>query len=156
MIHRTLFATALIGLHTLHAASNPNPIDNARASLTKAVGELQNTQKEYADLRRALYNDVNRLDDEALNLVKELRTLDREEELRTSKIKALERDLDTRKNGFIYTPVFSVSMPRPLSPASIRLNTSSIRRAFLRSIKRLPSSLAIRKQNSSNVSRFSN
>ena len=130
MIHRTLFATALIGLHTLHSASNPNPIDNARASLTKAVGELQNTQKEYADLRRALYNDVNRLDDEALNLVKELRTLDSEEELRTSKIKALERDLDTRKNGFIYTSgvlsQYAKAVVSRIHPAEYQLYSQSI------------------------------
>ena len=130
MIHRTFIVTALLGLHTLHAASNPNPIDNARASLTKAVGELQNTQKEYADLRRALYNDVNRLDDEALNLVKELRTLEREEELRTSKIKALERDLDTRKNGFIYTSgvlsQYAKAVVTRIHPAEYQLYSQSI------------------------------
>ena len=130
MIHHILFATALLGLHTLHAAGNPNPIDNARASLTKAVGELQNTQKEYADLRRALYNDVNRLDDEALNLVKELRTLEREEELRTSKIKALERDLDTRKNGFVYTSgvlsQYAKAVVTRIHPAEYQLYSQSI------------------------------
>ena len=103
MIPRTLAAAAFVAsLSSAVAAVAPNPIDNARSSLTKAVAELQGTQKEYADLRRALYNDVNRLDDEALSLAKELRALEREEELRTSKVKTLERELDTRKNGFIY------------------------------------------------------
>ena len=105
MIPRTLAAAAFVASLSSAvaavAAVAPNPIDNARSSLTKAVAELQGTQKEYADLRRALYNDVNRLDDEALSLAKELRALEREEELRTSKVKTLERELDTRKNGFI-------------------------------------------------------
>lgn len=105
MIPRTLAIATLIVACSLPAGANtaPNPNETVRASLDKAASELQNTQKEYADLRRALYNDVNRLDDEALSLARELRTLEREEELRTTKIKVLERDLDTRKGEFTYT-----------------------------------------------------
>ena len=105
MIPRTLAIATLIVACSLPAGANiaTNPNENARASLDKATSELQSTQKEYADLRRALYNDVNRLDDEALSLARELRALEREEELRTTKIKVLERDLDTRKGEFTYT-----------------------------------------------------
>ncbi|MEY4570082.1 MAG: hypothetical protein RLZZ398_1521, partial [Verrucomicrobiota bacterium] len=105
MIHRTLAAATLAVASFTSAgatiASNPNV--SARASLTKSVSELQSSQREYADLRRSLYNDVNRLDDEALSLARELRALEREEELRTTKIKVLERELETRKGGFTYT-----------------------------------------------------
>lgn len=102
MIQRNLLLTFLLGISPLCASNNQNPLDEARSSLSKAVSELQNTQKEYADLRRALYSDINKQDDEALSLARELRGLEREEELRTSKIKVLERDLSTRKNAFAY------------------------------------------------------
>ena len=105
MISHTLVATAsaLICFSSLIRANAQNPLDSARGNLTKSVTELQSTQKEYADLRRALYNDVNRLDDEALTLAKELRTLEREEDLRTSKVKVLEREVDSLKSNFTYT-----------------------------------------------------
>jgi biopolymer transport protein ExbB/TolQ len=130
MIHRTFYFTALLSLQAVHATNALPPIDNARAALTKSVTQLQSAQKEYADLRRALYKDVNRLDDEALNLAKELRTLEREEELRTSKVKALDRDLDTRKNGFIYTSgvlnQYSKAIISRIHPAEYQLYSQNI------------------------------
>jgi biopolymer transport protein ExbB len=78
------------------------PVDAARADLDKAVKELNDTQREYADLRRGLYRDINRLDDEALALGKELRNLLREEEERTARVKSLEREVETRKTDFNY------------------------------------------------------
>lgn len=105
MIHRIpISLMPVVTLITLaHAAVPSNPLDNARSMLKKSVSELQDTQKEYADLRRALYSDVNRLDDEALSLSKELRELEREEELRVTRVKVLERELETHKNAFTYT-----------------------------------------------------
>lgn len=79
------------------------PADAARADLQKAVAELTATQREYSDLRRGLYRDINRLDDEALTLGKELRDLQREEERRTATLKTLEREIEARKTDFNYS-----------------------------------------------------
>lgn len=78
------------------------PVAAARADLDKSVQELNATQREYSDLRRSLYRDINRLDDEALTLGKELRSLLREEEERTARAKSLEREVETRKTDFNY------------------------------------------------------
>ncbi|MEY5012419.1 MAG: hypothetical protein RLZ22_128 [Verrucomicrobiota bacterium] len=78
------------------------PVQVARADLDKAVKELTATQREYSDLRRALYRDINRLDDEALLLGKELRALVREEEERTARLNSLEREVEARKTDFNY------------------------------------------------------
>ena len=105
MTHRNLAAAIclLAGIQSSYAAAvTTNPVDQAKISLTSAVSKMQETQKTYANLRRELYNNVNRLDDEALSLATELRSLERDEELRTTKIKVLERELETRKNDFIY------------------------------------------------------
>lgn len=79
------------------------PLETAKADLNKAVDELSTTEKEYADLRRALYRDINRLDDEALKLGRELRELQREEERRTATVKTLEREVEARKTDFDYS-----------------------------------------------------
>jgi biopolymer transport protein ExbB/TolQ len=94
--------TALLFLVPAFSFAAASPVETARESIRKAASELQTTQKEYSDLRLALYRDVNRLDDEALSLAKELRALERDEELRTSKIRSLEREIDTRKADFAY------------------------------------------------------
>jgi biopolymer transport protein ExbB/TolQ len=127
MIPRSLTIATLIVACSVPAWANTaqNPNESARAALNKASGELQSTQKEYADLRRALYNDVNRLDDEVLSLARELRTLEREEELRTTKIKVLERELDTRKGEFTYTSgllnQYSKALVTRIHPAEFQL-----------------------------------
>lgn len=101
MISRT-FRLVLAGLLTSARLFADGPVDAARADLDKAVMELTETQREYSDLRRGLYRDINRLDDEALTLAKELRTLVREEEERTSRAKGLEREVESRKTDFNY------------------------------------------------------
>ena len=132
MIYRTLVAAtlAVAGFTSAGAAVASNPNDSARALLTKAVSELQSSQKEYADLRRSLYNDVNRLDDEALSLARELRSLEREEELRTTKIKVLERELETRKGGFTYTSgllnQYSKALATRIHPSEFQLYRDQI------------------------------
>lgn len=90
-----------LGLASFAAAQTPT--ETAKVDLAKAVKELGDTKKEYADLRRALYKDINTLDDEALKLGKELRALQREEERRTATIKTLEREVEARKTNFNYT-----------------------------------------------------
>ena len=92
----------LIGLLPLTAMAQ-TPADLARADLEKAVAELAKTQKEYADLRRGLYRDINKLDDEVLNLAKELKALDRAEEQRTATTRSLEREVEARKTDFDYS-----------------------------------------------------
>jgi len=92
----------LSGLFPLTAMAQA-PADRARADLEKAVAELAQTQKEYADLRRGLYRDINKLDDEALNLAKELKALDRAEEQRTATTRSLEREVEARKTDFNYS-----------------------------------------------------
>ena len=94
--------TLSIGLALAPMAAAQTPAEAAKADLAKAVKELGDTKKEYADLRRALYRDINRLDDEALQLGKELRDLQREEERRTATIKTLEREVEGRKTEFNY------------------------------------------------------
>ncbi len=127
MIPRTLTIATLIVACSVPAGANTaqNPNESARAALEKATGELQGTQKEYTDLRSALYDDVNRLDDEALSLARELRTLEREEELRTSNIKSLERELEKRKGEFTYTSgllnQYSKALVTRIHPAEFQL-----------------------------------
>jgi biopolymer transport protein ExbB len=94
--------TLSIGLALAPMAVAQTPAEAAKADLAKAVKELGDTKKEYGDLRRALYRDINRLDDEALQLGKELRDLQREEERRTATIKTLEREVEGRKTEFNY------------------------------------------------------
>lgn len=91
-----------IGLALAPFASAQTPIEIAKADLAKAVKEHGQTKSEYDDLRRALYREINVLDDEALKLGKELRDLQREEERRTATIKSLEREVEGRKTEFNY------------------------------------------------------
>ena len=106
------------------------PLDTARADLKKAVVELNGTQREYSDLRRGLYRDINRLDDEALTLSKELRSLEREEEQRTAKIKSLEREVEARKTDFNYASgvlnQYSKALATRLHPAENQLYKDTI------------------------------
>lgn len=84
-------------------ASAQTPVETAKADLAKAVQELSVTKKEYTDLRRALYKDINTLDDEALKLGRELRALEREEERRTATTRTLEREVANLKTIFDYS-----------------------------------------------------
>jgi biopolymer transport protein ExbB len=90
-----------LGLASFAAAQTPT--ETAKVDLAKAVKELGDTKKEYADLRRALYKDINTLDDEALKLGRELRALEREEERRTATTKTLEREVANLKTIFDYS-----------------------------------------------------
>ncbi|QTN31464.1 MotA/TolQ/ExbB proton channel family protein [Akkermansiaceae bacterium] len=98
---RLIQLTLLLALCAVSSAQTP--VETAKADLAKAVKELGDTKKDYSDLRRALYRDINRLDDEALKLGRELRALEREEERRTATVKTLEREIDARKTDFNYS-----------------------------------------------------
>lgn len=95
--------TLLLSLVLLSPAFSQSPVEKAKADLNGAIKELGDTQKEYADLRRFLYRDINRLDDEALKLSRELRTLIREEDQRNATVRTLEREIEARKTDFNYS-----------------------------------------------------
>ncbi len=101
MIPTTLKA-ALIGSLCLTSLMAGSTVDAAKNDLQKAVTELDSTQKEYGDLRRNLYKEINRLDDEALSLTKELKALEKEDAQRATNLKLLERDLETKKTDVKY------------------------------------------------------
>lgn len=124
-------SAALAATLTLAApASAQAPADAARADLKKAVSELTDTQREYSDLRRGLYREINRLDDEALTLGKELRALQREEEKRTATIKTLEREIEARKTDFNYSAgilnQYSKAFATRLHPAENQIHKEAI------------------------------
>jgi biopolymer transport protein ExbB len=124
-------ATALAaGIALLATARAQAPADTARADLKKAVGQLTETQREFADLRRNLYREINLLDDEALTLAKELRALQREEEQRTATIKTLEREIEARKTDFNYSAgilnQYSKALATRLHPAENQLHKATI------------------------------
>lgn len=125
--HAAALVAALTFSTTAHAQA---PVDAARADLKTAVTELTETQREYADLRRGLYRDINRLDDEALTLGKELRALQREEEQRTATLKTLEREIEARKTDFNYSAgilnQYSKALVTRLHPAENQLHTGAI------------------------------
>lgn len=125
MIPRFLIAISLVA-----PALAQSPVEGARADLKKAVEELRQTQGEYSDLRRALYRDINRLDDEALRLSKELKTLQRDEEQRTARIRGLEREVEARKTDFNYAAgilnQYSKALVTRLHPAENQLHRSGI------------------------------
>ncbi len=117
-----------VGCATFAAAQGP--VDQARADLQKAVTELSDTQREYSDLRRALYRDINRLDDEALTLAKELKALQRAEEERAASARRLENEIEARKTDFNYASgilnQYSKALVTRLHPAENQLFLEAI------------------------------
>jgi biopolymer transport protein ExbB len=96
--------TALLAIFAVTGtlSAQGDPAAKARADLDKAVADLGETQREYSELRRALYRDINKLDDEALKLSRELRELEREEANRNADKARLEREVEARKTDFEY------------------------------------------------------
>jgi biopolymer transport protein ExbB len=129
MNHR-IVSTALAVILTSAAVRAQSPADTARADLGKAVAELNATQREYADLRRGLYRDINKLDDEALALGRELKDLQREEERRTATLKTLEREIEARKTDFNYSAgilnQYSKAFVTRLHPAENQLHKEAV------------------------------
>ncbi len=71
--------------------------------LAEARDELKKTRAEYTAMRTDLFRQINKLDDEALELGRELRALEREAELRNNREQALKREIEGREAGFNYT-----------------------------------------------------
>lgn len=127
-LHHVAALTSALALTSL--ASGQAPAEAARADLKKAVTELTNTQREYSDLRRNLYRTINQLDDEALTLSKELKSLQREEEQRTATLKTLEREIEARKTDFNYSAgilnQYSKALVTRLHPAENQIHKDAI------------------------------
>ncbi len=68
-----------------------------------AVKRLLEVEQETSDFRRDAYRAINKLDDEALKLGKELRELDRENERMVASERTLEREVALRKTDYEYT-----------------------------------------------------
>lgn len=94
---RSLFLSLLAGMTGVLSAQSA-----AEKQLLDARRELQETQTEYTAMRTSLYRDINRLDDRALELSRELRGLEREEELRTTRRQSLDKEIGVRESEFNY------------------------------------------------------
>lgn len=120
-------AAALWFSPAIHAKT---PAEAAREDLAGALTQLTTTQREFADLRRTLYREINRLDDEALTLAKELRALQRDEDQRTASLKTLQREIEARKTDFNYSAgilnQYAKAFVTRLHPAENQLYKESI------------------------------
>jgi biopolymer transport protein ExbB len=100
------------------------------ADLADATRRLGEVRREYSDLRRNLYQEVNRLDDQAIALARTLRSLESEEEQRNAKSKTLEQEIEGRKTDFNYAAgilnQYSKALVTRLHPAENQLHVSSI------------------------------
>ena len=100
------------------------------SDLEQATNKLTEVQREYSDLRRLLYRDINRLDDEALALGKQLRALETEEDQRNARAKSLEREIEGRKTEFNYASgilgQYSKALVTRLHPAENQLHVAGI------------------------------
>lgn len=74
----------------------------AEKQLADARKELEATRGEYTAMRRALYREINTLDDQALDLGRELRKLEKEAARRSSSRLALSREIEGREAEFNY------------------------------------------------------
>lgn len=130
MNHRKLATVLAAALALTARVPAQGPVEAARADLKKAVADLTTTQRQYGELRRTLYRDINRLDDEALKLGKELRDLQREEDKRNAAVKTLEREIEARKTDFNYSAgilnQYSKALATRLHPAENQLYRESI------------------------------
>jgi biopolymer transport protein ExbB len=97
MNFRTILLPVL-ALQAATAAPQASPIkpDDAQARWNAL-------HREYSDLRLNEYREINKLDDEALLLGKQLRELDNEHDRRVAQERTLERDLAQKKTEFEYS-----------------------------------------------------
>ncbi|GAA5484234.1 MotA/TolQ/ExbB proton channel family protein [Haloferula sargassicola] len=91
-----LLTLGLTGVVAAQSASEQQQLDEARS-------ELKKTRAEYTAMRTDLYRQINKLDDHAIELGRELRTLEREAELRHNRRESLKREIEGREAGFNYT-----------------------------------------------------
>lgn len=124
----TLFVFATLGMQAFSFAQDPIADSNNR--ITSAADALSKTLNENGDMRRFLYNEINTLDDEVIALAKELRALERDEEMRTNKIKTLEKEVDQRKAQYKYSAdmlnQYSKALIARMHPAEYQLYRENI------------------------------
>ena len=110
-----------IMLTALPVMAQPVEATKAQERLDEAVKALNAESGEYSDLRRALYREINQLDDEALALQKELRSLEFQETQRTANLRRTETSLANRKTEFDYSAgvlrQYAKTMPTRLHPS---------------------------------------
>ena len=94
-----LFIPVLIAMAPLVALAQ----GNTDTQLAEARKQLEETRAEYTAMRTDLFRQINQLDDQAIELGRELRELEREAELRNNRREALKREIEGRKAGFDYT-----------------------------------------------------
>ena len=94
------FLTGLLALLLISAPSQAQSA--ADAQIETARKELEATSREYQGMRTALYREINTLDDEVLKLSRELRDLEREEAMRTTKQRTTERNTQIMRANFDY------------------------------------------------------
>ena len=123
-------ALLLLGAARLPAQT---PVEKAKSDIQKARQELDGTHKEYTALRSALYREINRLDDEALALSKELRALEKDRDMRVARQRTLERNLEVAKTEFDYASgilnQYGKALTARLHPAENQLYLPSIEEA---------------------------
>lgn len=128
-----ILTTTLFSLIALPALAQNAEADKAKARLEEAVKTLNTEAAEYSDLRRALYRDINKLDDEALALQKELRSLEFQETQRTANLRRTETSLANRKTEFDYSAgvlrQYAKTLPTRLHPAENQKYLSAIETA---------------------------
>ena len=102
----------------------------AEKQLADARKELEETRAEYTAMRRALYREINTLDDQALELGRELRTLEKAAQRRNSSRLALTREIEGREAEFNYAVGvlnnYSGAMLTRLHPAENQLYKSRL------------------------------
>jgi biopolymer transport protein ExbB/TolQ len=99
LITHTILSSILV---PLAIAAESDTLTESKNRIEKAAQELSKTVAQNSDLRRFTYNEINKLDDEVIALTKELRALERDEEMRTIKTKTLDKEVDQRKAQFTY------------------------------------------------------
>jgi biopolymer transport protein ExbB len=130
---RLILTTTLFTAIAFPAWSQNAEADKAKARLDEAVKASNAEASEYSDLRRALYREINKLDDEALALQKELRSLEFQETQRTANLRRTETALANRKTEFDYSGgvlrQYAKTLPTRMHPAENQKYLSDIEAA---------------------------
>ncbi|TAE89494.1 MAG: hypothetical protein EAZ81_12955, partial [Verrucomicrobia bacterium] len=127
IIYQSILFTAL---SSLAFAANTDSVSRTKQLIDEAAQDLSKTLDQYSDMRRFTYNEINKLDDEVIALAKELRALERDEELRGIKEKTLDKEIEQRKTQFAYTSgllnQYSKAFVTRMHPAEYQLHKDQI------------------------------
>ena len=107
-----------------------DPVAESKTLVANAADSLAKTLNENGDMRRFLYNEINQLDDEVIALAKELRALERDEEMRTINVKKLEKEVEQRKAQYKYSAdllnQYSKALVSRMHPAEYQLYRENV------------------------------